>query len=565
MSHLTGRTVAFLATDGFEDSELTAPWDAVTEHGATAVLVSSAPGTVTGEHGTTVNVDLTTAEVRPEALDALVLPGGVQNADTIRLDEHAVALVRAVWGSGRAVGVICHGAWILADAGVLDGRTLTSFPSLRTDLRNAGASWVDEEVVVDDGLVSSRTPEDLPAFIARLVDEIADRPEPPPRRGVPGSQLARAVDRGTFVPPRAAGPGGAWAHPRRRGPGGTMRALQYRTIGSKPELVEVETPEPGPGQVRIKVTAAGACHSDVFVMELPAEQYVYGLPLTLGHEGVGVVDMLGEGVTGLEIGEPVAVYGPQGCGRCYSCSRGEENYCANAAALGIAPPGLGAPGSMAEYMIVPDPRFLVPLGDLDPVQNVALTDAGLTPYHAIKASLPKLVPGSTAVVIGAGGLGHVAIQILRAISPARVVALDLSEQKLELAREVGAHEVLLSEANAAEEIRAMTGGQGVEAVFDFVAAQPTIDLGRAVTKVGGDQVLVGVGAGNLPVGMLAAPWESSVRAPYWGSRSELMEVLELARRGLVHVETEVFPLDDAVTAYEKLWAGTLRGRAVVVP
>ena len=162
-----------------------------------------------------------------------------------------------------------------------------------------------------------------------------------------------------------------------------MKALQYREIGAEPELVEIETPEPGPGQVRLRVTAAGACHSDSFIMGLTEEQYIYGLPLTLGHEGVGIVDKLGEGVTGLELGESVAVYGPQGCGRCYQCAQGKENYCERAAELGIAPPGLGAPGSMAEYMLVPNARHLLPLGDLDPVANVALTDAGLTPYHAI--------------------------------------------------------------------------------------------------------------------------------------------------------------------------------------
>ena len=344
-----------------------------------------------------------------------------------------------------------------------------------------------------------------------------------------------------------------------------MRALQYRKIGSEPELVEIETPEPGPGEVRLKVTAAGACHSDSFIMSLPQEDYVFGLPLTLGHEGAGIVDTLGEGVSGIEVGDSVAVYGPQGCGRCYECSQGKENYCRRAAELGITPPGLGSPGAMAEYMIVPDARFLLPLGDLDPVQNVALTDAGLTPYHAIKASLPKLTPGSTAVVIGAGGLGHVGIQVLRAISPATVIALDIGDEKLALAREVGAHHALPSDKSAASTILEYTKGRGVEAVFDFVAVQPTIDLGRAVTQVGGDHVLVGAGAGTLQVGMLAAPYESSVRAPYWGSRSEFHEVFELARSGHVHVETEVFTLDDAVSAYRKLNDGTLRGRAVVVP
>jgi len=300
-------------------------------------------------------------------------------------------------------------------------------------------------------------------------------------------------------------------------------------------------------------------------MGLTEKHYSYGLPLTLGHEGAGVVDKLGEGVHGVKIGDSVAVYGPWGCGRCYMCAQGKENYCENAVAEGIATPGLGAPGAMAEYMLVDDSRHLVPLGDLDPVENVSLTDAGLTPYHAIKASLTKLGPGSTAVVIGAGGLGHVAVQILRALTPATVIALDVNDEKLQLAQDVGAHHGFLSNTDAIDKIKAFTGGNGAQAVFDFVVVQPTIDLGQAVIRVDGDQVLVGVGAGTTKAGLLASPYDSSIRAPYWGSRSELFEVLELARSGAIHVETEVFCLDDAPKAYEKLHRGTLRGRAVIVP
>jgi propanol-preferring alcohol dehydrogenase len=344
-----------------------------------------------------------------------------------------------------------------------------------------------------------------------------------------------------------------------------MKALQYRTLGAPPEVVEIDTPEPGPGQVRLKITAAGACHSDAFIMSLPQESYIYGLPLTLGHEGAGVVDKLGEGVHGLKVGDSVAVYGPWGCGRCYSCAQGKENYCENAAAEGIAPPGLGAPGTMAEYMLVDNSRHLVPLGDLDPVANVALTDAGLTPYHAIKASLGKLVPGSTAVVIGTGGLGHVAVQILRALTSATVIALDVNDEKLQLAKDVGAHHAFLSDTAAIDKIKALTGGKGAQAVFDFVVVQPTIDLGQAVIAAEGDLVLVGVGAGMAKAGILTSPYESTVGAPYWGSRSELFEVLDLARSGAIHVETEVFSLADAPRAYERLHEGTLRGRAVIVP
>lgn len=344
-----------------------------------------------------------------------------------------------------------------------------------------------------------------------------------------------------------------------------MRALQYRKVGTEPEIVEVATPEPGPGEVRLRITAAGACHSDSYLMGLTEEQFFLPLPLTLGHEGAGIVDALGAGVNGVAVGDSVAVYGSWGCGRCYPCAQGKENYCERAAELGIAPPGLGAPGSMAEYMIVPDARHLVPLGDLDPVRNVALTDAGLTPYHAIKGSLPKLVAGSTAVVIGVGGLGHVAVQLLRALTPSTVIAMDVAKDKLDLATDVGAHHVMASDGEAAGRVRELTRGRGATAVFDFVANQATLDAGHAMVAVEGDQVLVGVGAGTLPSGMLATPYDSSVRAPYWGSRSELMEVLDLARSGLVTVETEVFSLDEAPEAYRRLHDGTLRGRAIVVP
>lgn len=216
-----------------------------------------------------------------------------------------------------------------------------------------------------------------------------------------------------------------------------MKAVQYREVGAKPEVVSVPDPEPGPGKVLLKVSAAGIYHPDQVVMSWPKESLPYPLPLTLDHEGAGVVVALGEGVRGLSIGESVAVYGSWGCGRCIKCAQGKENYYVNAAAEGIMPPGLGAPGAMAELMLVDNARHLVPLGDLDPVVNVPVTDAGLTPYHAIKNSLPKLGAGSTAVVIGTGGLGHVAIQILRAITGATVVALDIDEEKLALAREGG--------------------------------------------------------------------------------------------------------------------------------
>jgi protease I len=174
MGQLDNAKVAFLLTDGFEDSELTSPWQAVVEEGATATLVSPKEGSVEGKNGHTQAVDLSTGAADAGDFDALVLPGGVVNADHLRMDADAVALAGAFFDQHKPVAVICHGAWILTDADALRGRRITSYPSLRTDLQNAGAEWVDEEVVVDQGLVSSRTPDDLPAFNAKLVEEVAE-------------------------------------------------------------------------------------------------------------------------------------------------------------------------------------------------------------------------------------------------------------------------------------------------------------------------------------------------------------------------------------------------------
>ncbi|QHC64265.1 alcohol dehydrogenase catalytic domain-containing protein [Rathayibacter festucae] len=348
-----------------------------------------------------------------------------------------------------------------------------------------------------------------------------------------------------------------------------MKALRYTTVGQAPEVVEIEKPVPGPGEILLKVTAAGVCHSDDYVMSLPEEDYLaqhYPLPLTLGHEGAGVIEEFGPGVeTGLQIGEAVAVYGPWGCGHCLNCSRGAENYCTNAQAEGIRPPGLGNQGSMAEYMIVDDVRHLIPIGDLDPVKNVSLTDAGLTPYHAIKRSLPKLGAGTYAVVIGSGGLGHVGIQILKALSGATVIVLDVSEEKLELAKHVGADVTLISDASAAERIREITGGLGADAVFDFVGAGPTIATATAVAAVESDVTIVGIGGGTATVGFGTIAYDAALRIPYWGSRSELIEVFELAKAGRIDVEVQRYALADAPQAYADLHDGTVRGRAVIVP
>lgn len=345
----------------------------------------------------------------------------------------------------------------------------------------------------------------------------------------------------------------------------SMNAVQYTEVGATPQVVEIPIPEPGPGQVLLRVLAAGMCHSDITVMSWPAEDLPYPMPLTLGHEGVGEIAALGPGVRTSSEGDRVAVYGPWGCGVCHKCAAGKENYCPRAADLGIMPPGLGAPGAMAEYMIVDDPRHVVPLRGLDPVAAAPLTDAGLTPYHAIKRSLPKLVAGSTAVVIGAGGLGHLGVQLLREMTPAQVIALDVADRALELATDVGAHHALRSHESAPQQVLELTGGLGAEVVLDFVGAEPTVSIAGRCVGVEGDVTIVGVAGGRLPVGFGSLPFEVSVAAPYWGGRDELIEVLELARSGALTVHTETYRIDEAPQAYERLRRGEITGRAVIVP
>ena len=177
-NELQNKRVAFLATDMVEQVELTEPWKAVQEAGATPELISLDEGEIQGfnhyDKADTFKVDKTVEEARADDYDALVIPGGVGNPDTMRADENAVELTRQFFEQGKPVGVICHGPWMLVEAGVVRGRTVTSWPSLQTDIRNAGGNWVDEEVVVDQGLVTSRKPDDLPAFNAKIIEEFAE-------------------------------------------------------------------------------------------------------------------------------------------------------------------------------------------------------------------------------------------------------------------------------------------------------------------------------------------------------------------------------------------------------
>lgn len=344
-----------------------------------------------------------------------------------------------------------------------------------------------------------------------------------------------------------------------------MKALQLLRWGQPAQIVDVPMPEPGPGQVVIRIAAAGACHSDLHLMDWPEGQLPWKLPFTLGHENAGRVHALGAGVTGFAVGDAVVVHGPWGCGVCHACRLSRENYCANAAAIGASGGGLGLDGGMAEYMLVPSARHLIPIGTLDPVIAAPLADAGLTPYHAIRAAQGALVPGSTSVVIGAGGLGQMAIQLLRATTGARVIAVDRDDAVLERVRGRGADAAVRSDAGAADAIRAITGGAGAELVLDMVGSEATLATGARALRAEGRLVIIGLGLGTLPVNFFAVPYGAQITTSYWGTATELMELVDLARLGRIHVDTETFALADAPAAYERLRRGEVRGRAVIVP
>jgi propanol-preferring alcohol dehydrogenase len=340
-----------------------------------------------------------------------------------------------------------------------------------------------------------------------------------------------------------------------------VKAVQLVAWERPAEVREVPRPEPGPGEVLLRVRAAGLCHSDLHLMHWPEGTVPYTLPFTLGHEVAGEVAAVGAGVAGLEAGQAVLVYGPWGCGLCHRCSRGEEHLCERRDLRRGTGCGLGRDGGLAEYAVLPSPRLAVPIGDLDPVAAAPLADAALTPYHAVKRALRDLRPGAAAVVIGVGGLGHVAVQLLNVLSGCRVVAVDLRQEALDLA---GADVALQSAGLTAGDVQ-RAAGVPVGLVIDCVGVDATLALAAGAVAPGGQIVVIGVGGGTLPFRFGAIPNETSVIFSNWGTRAELAEVVDLARAGVIHIEVERVALDEVPAAYARLEAGDVRGRVVAVP
>jgi len=316
--------------------------------------------------------------------------------------------------------------------------------------------------------------------------------------------------------------------------------------------------------VLVRVAGVGLCHSDVLFLTAPAGLLPYDVPFTLGHEIAGWVDGLGEGISNLAVGDAVAVACMSPCWECRWCRQGADNYCVN----NWRGRGFGVDGGLASHIVVGH-REIVPLGDLDPVMAAPLTDAGATSYHAVQRVRPKLesaatVGAATAVVIGIGGLGSYAVQWLKIQTDARVIAIDSREERLEAATKLGADEVLTAGDGLSRRLRESVGDDGATAVLDFVGTDQTINAALRNAAKMGAIALVGQGFGKGEVRYGQPAHDCDIFNPQGAKISELQEVVELARGGAVTIEAEQFAFNDIAGAYERLQAGTLNGRAVVV-
>jgi len=339
----------------------------------------------------------------------------------------------------------------------------------------------------------------------------------------------------------------------------TMTAYRIVAWGAPPRLTDAPVPEPGPGEVLVEVAGNGLCHSDVTMASMPAEiaeALGWSLPFTLGHEVGGRIAAVGEGVTGFALGEPVALVSPASCGSCAACRRGHDSACPH----GLAGRGYGRDGGLARYVVAPAPRGVIRLGGLDPLVAGPLTDAGATSHHAVARVVPRLEDGDTAVVVGAGGLGAFAVQLLRALAPGvRVVAVDTNPVRRDVALDLGAHE-------AVPDLGAAAAPGTAGAVLDLVGTDATIAAGVAAVRPYGSFALVGAAGGTL-----RRPWfgglprDADVFTFQGSSIADVTAVVGLAETGRIRSEVDVFPLSQVADAYAALEAGDLRGRAVVTP
>lgn len=319
-----------------------------------------------------------------------------------------------------------------------------------------------------------------------------------------------------------------------------------------------------PSDVIVRIGGAGVCRTDLHVIEGVLRPHMDPrgdqlLPLILGHENAGWVEEVGPQVEGLKKGDPVIVHPKTSDGSCLACRRGHDMH-----ADGTFP-GLDTNGGYAEALVT-TARNIVPLPKtLEPSEVAPYSVAGLTAYRAAKKATRHLLPGEYCVVIGAGGLGHIAIQVLRAMCASEIIVVDTSDASLQLAEECGADHLIKADGGEVEAVLSQTKGLGAEAVMDFVGANGTTSKGLAMTRNAGSFYVVGYGEDVQISAMDLVISEKNIIGNLVGTWSELTELMELANRGMVNLETHEFKLEDANLALQSLHHGQIKGRAVLIP
>jgi NAD+-dependent secondary alcohol dehydrogenase Adh1 len=342
----------------------------------------------------------------------------------------------------------------------------------------------------------------------------------------------------------------------------TMRAVQVVGYHQDLQMTEVPLPEPsGPFDVVVRIGGAGVCRTDLHILEGQwAEKSNVALPYTIGHENAGWVHAVGTAVTNVAEGDKVIVHPLITCGLCRACRSGDDVHCETNQF-----PGIDTNGGYAEYLKT-SARSVVKLDDsLEPADVAALADAGLTAYHAVAKAARRLTPRDRCVVIGAGGLGHIGIQVLRALSPAEIIVVDRNPDATKLALTIGADHGVVADGKQVEGVLDLTHGFGAEVVLDFVGEGGSTREGLAMTRQAGDYHVVGYGENvDVPTIDLVSA-EKNVIGNLVGSYNDLCDLMALAARGAVTLHTAKYQLDDFQSAIDDLDAGRVRGRAILVP
>jgi NAD+-dependent secondary alcohol dehydrogenase Adh1 len=341
-----------------------------------------------------------------------------------------------------------------------------------------------------------------------------------------------------------------------------MKAVRLHEYQQMPVVEDVPGPKvSGPLDVVVRIGGAGVCRTDLHVIEGQWQAAMNPtLPYTLGHENAGWVEEIGSAVTNVAVGDTVILHPTPTCGLCRACRAGNDMHCVQGSF-----PGLDSDGGMAEYLLT-SARACVKLHpDTQPKDVAALADAGITAYHAIRKAIPLLYPGTTAVVVGAGGLGHIGIQCLRALTAAEVIVVDPNPDALKLASELGAHHTVRADESVVEGVKGLTDGEGADVVFDFVAEKGAEQTSWEMTREAGSDFVIGYG-GTLTIPTLdIISTERNIIGNIVGTYNDLAELMVLAQGGQVTLHTKTYPLDAAPDALRDLEAGKVRGRAILVP